>query len=363
MSIPHLDKADNGVFYAKWTDGRRSKRKSMGTKDGALAQARFAHWLLLGGAEPPANPAQTYTVADLWAVYYKRHVEAAVHSVATQDYSWKNLGPHFGDLLLGQVAEAVPAYVRKRERGEIGRPAKAPTIRRELAAMRAAFNWCADASERRALIDKADVPGFALPAESVPKDRWLRDEEVKRLLDAAAMSRGADGRLSRVERFLWLALETAGRKQALLDLTWDRVDFETGVVHLALPDRKQTSKRRASVPISRALRPVLERAFQERAGALVLDNRSEIWASVQIVAARAGFGGPQGARKTGTKPKATGVSPHVMRHTAATNMARRGVPLWKIAKILGDTLATVEKTYAKHCPDDLREAVDMISGK
>lgn len=363
MSIPQLHKADNGVFYAKWTDGRRSKRKSMGTKNRADAQARFAQWLLLGGAEPPAEPAKTYTVADLWFVYYDRHVGSKVHSVATHDYSWKNLKPHFGDLLLGQVSEAVPAYVRKRERGDIGRPAKSPTIRRELAMLRACFNWCADASERRPLIDKADVPGFALPAESLPKDRWLRDDEAKRLLDTAASLRGADGRLTRVERFLWLALETAGRKQALLDLTWDRVDFETGVIHLALPDRKQTTKRRASVPISRALRPVLERAYQERTGPIVLDHGAEVWAAVQSVAARAGFGEPQGVRKTGTKPKATGISPHVMRHTAATNMARRGVPLWKVAKILGDTLATVEKTYAKHCPDDLREAVDMISGK
>ena len=42
-------------------------------------------------------------------------------------------------------------------------------------------------------------------------------------------------------------------------------------------------------------------------------------------------------------------------------MARRGVPLYLIAKVLGDTIATVEKVYAKHAPDDLRAAVDMIS--
>lgn len=359
MSIPYLDKANSGVFYAKWTDGRRSKRKSMGTRDPAVAQARFAQWLLIGGASGrPENPAQVYTVADLWGVYDKQHVREKVMDPATHDFSWKHLGAHFGDMLLGDVSEAVPAYIAKREKGLIGRPSKSPTIRRELALLRACFNWCADAKERRALIGVGDVPGFALPADSVPRDRWLKEAEIARLMAAAEAKRVGD-RLSRVERFLWLALETAGRKQALLDLTWDRVDFETNVIHLALPGRKQTRKRRASVPISRTLLPVLKRAYEERAGDLVLDHGGDIWAGIQVVAAAAGFG----SHKAGARPSRTGISPHVMRHTAATHMARRGVSLWKVAKILGDNIATVEKTYAKHAPEDLQDAVNMISGK
>ena len=47
---------------------------------------------------------------------------------------------------------------------------------------------------------------------------------------------------------------------------------------------------------------------------------------------------------------------------AALHMARKGVSLWKIAKILGNTLTMVERVYAKHCPDDLRESVGAISG-
>lgn len=360
MSIPNLAKADSGIFYAKWTDGRRSKRQSLGTRDALEAQARFAQWLLMGGpTQRPAEPAKVYTVADLWDFYETQHVNRKQAASATHGYSWRNLGPFFGPMLLEEVSDAVPEYVRRREQGLIGRkPAKSATIRRELVLLRACFNWCADATERRALIGLADVPGFALPAESQPRDRWLKEAEVQQLLAAA---REGD-RLSRVERFVWLALETGGRRQALLDLTWDRVDFETGVIHLALPDRKQTKKRRASVPISTALRPVLERAYDERTTDLVLDHRGNIWAAVQSLVRRAGLA-PAVARATGASATATGISPHVFRHTAATMMARRGVPLWIVAKILGDTIATVEKTYAKHSPDDLRGAVDMISGK
>lgn len=350
MAVPQLSAADSGVFYARWTDGRRSKRKSMGTRDASLATARFAQWLLRGGpSQQPEEPAKVFTVADLWASYEAGH---RVVSTETRRWTWKNLEAHFAGTLICDVPDAVPGYVTKRQRGLIGKPAKSSTIRRELVALRACFNWCADkTSGRRPMISLADVPGFDLPADSEPRDRWLKDDEIARLLAAA---RG-EGRMSRVERFLWLALETGGRKQALLDLTWDRVDFGTNVIHLALPGVRQTKKRRASVPISKALLPVLERAYGERISDRVLDNGAEIWAAVQSVARRAGLASAARA--------ATGVSPHVMRHTAATNMARRGVPLYLVAKVLGNSIQTVEKTYAKHCPDDLRGAVDTISGK
>jgi integrase len=52
-----------------------------------------------------------------------------------------------------------------------------------------------------------------------------------------------------------------------------------------------------------------------------------------------------------------------MRHTAATHMARRGVPLFIIAKALGNSLQMVEKVYSHHSPDDLRAAVEAISGR
>lgn len=346
MSAPKLQKADNGRWYVHWTEGRRSRRVSTGATSLDEAKAFLAQWLILDHSAPA--PA-TATVAELWAAYDVRHIETLA-SPSTARHSWANLHVHFGDMLPTTInQDSVDLYVAKRRAGKIGRPAKSGTVRRELAQLRACLNWCVERNSLEA------VPVFRLPADSAPRDRWLRETEVRRLLDAAR----SEGRMSRVERFLWLALYTAGRKTALLELTWDRVDMETGVIHLACPDRAQTKKRRASVPIASALRPILQRMYDERISDLVLDNKAEIWASVQIVAERAGLA-PKAARTGGAKPRATGVSPHVLRHTAATHMARRGVPLWKIAKVLGNTLAMVEKVYAKHSPDDLREAIDMI---
>jgi site-specific recombinase XerD len=55
-----------------------------------------------------------------------------------------------------------------------------------------------------------------------------------------------------------------------------------------------------------------------------------------------------------------GVTPHTLRHTFATHLARRGVPLLHIAQLLGDDPLTVSKRYAHHQPQDLISAVNAM---
>jgi integrase len=185
-------------------------------------------------------------------------------------------------------------------------------------------------------------------------------DELRRLFAAAPTLHPSIDRMTRGERFLWLALETAQRKRAILDLTWDRVDFETRVIHFAVPGKKVTKKRRPSVPISDALLVQLKRMHDEKINDFVMDHGGEGWSAIQAIVVKAGLA-PKQKRGTGERIKSTGISPHTLRHTAATHMARRGVPLYDIAGILGNTLAMVEKVYAKHCPGRLRAAVNSIS--
>lgn len=368
MSIPKLETAENGRYYAYWSEGKRSRRKSMGTADSSVATSRFAQWLMIRNATPETG-SQAFTVADLWAVYDKKHVET-VASPSTIRYAWKILKPHFGHLMLSDITtDVVEQYVKTRTEGSGGRRAAKPsTVRRELAALIAGINWCADPRKiKPPMILKADIPIIALPPDSEPRDRWLRTHEIDALFEAAAKTR-TDSRMSRVERFLWLALETTKRLEAIMDLTWDRVDFETGMIDFDVPGRRKTKKRRGSVPISKRLFPVLKQMYNERLGkpsvkGLVMDHKGPVWATFQSIVISAGLAERQRpAGKTKRKPLATGISPHTLRHTAATHMARRGVDLFTIAGVLGNSIKMVEQVYAKHCPGKLRDAVNQISG-
>ena len=303
-------------------------------------------------------PSETLQIKELWATYVSKHV-GALAGQATVHYSWKNLKPFFGDLMLSQFSqEAVDLYAEKRLAGRIGRKAKSVTVRREIAYLIAALNFCARPPRR--LIPAAAVEFVTLPRSSPPRQRWLRVEELQRLFAAAGeMRRGA--RLSRCERFLWIALETGARKTAIMELEWGRVDLDVGVIDLAVPDKVGPSKGRAAVAISKALLPVLERAYAERTNELVMTNQGAVWKSIQLAAIRAGLSHQRVVRR-GQKPKGTGISPHTLRHTAATMMARRGVPLWVIAKCLGNSVEMIERVYGHWAPTAAELSTDQISG-
>ena len=69
-----------------------------------------------------------------------------------------------------------------------------------------------------------------------------------------------------------------------------------------------------------------------------------------------------GTRAAARRANLPGVTPHILRHTAATRMALAGVPMIEIARMLGHRDSRIaERVYAKHSPDYLRRAVDALS--
>lgn len=315
--------AANGLYYIYWSENRRSRRQSTRTKNLSAAQAFFDEWLTLYTAESSdAGIGPSLTISDLWGDKYPDDPERV-------RAAWKHLEPVFGGLRPAEVTqETEDGYVRSR--------GVAPsTIRLELSLLRSVWNHAV--KTRR--IASTDVPVLKpLPPQSPPRDRWLRDDELARLFEVGKHHR-------RVWAFMWLARETAARRTAIQDLEWDQVDWETGMIHYLKPGQRQTRKRKASVPISDVLRPVLEELYA---------TRDEIDPFV------IGRGGRinEALARVGKLAKVEGVTPHVFRHTKATRMARRGVPLFHIAGVLGNTIEQVEKVYAKQTPAELAAAVN-----
>ena len=87
MSIPTLRRGDNGFFYAFWSEGRRSKRETMGTKEEAEATRRFAQWLMIEGQRDSTLPSPP--LSDLWGLYREKHVVASAHHAKAQRHAEK----------------------------------------------------------------------------------------------------------------------------------------------------------------------------------------------------------------------------------------------------------------------------------
>ncbi|SFI05048.1 tyrosine-type recombinase/integrase [Methylobacterium brachiatum] len=338
---PTLELHENGRYYIHWIEGRRTRRVSTGEREMAKAQRFFGQWLL--NEKHAAQHPETSVVdfKTVWDQYITDHMSKCVSGKSVAGWG-KYLIAGFGDLAVADIGQAhLDKYVRDRSAGRIGTPAKLSTIWNEVGKLKAAINFA---------IKRKKLPASARPeldniAPPEARERWLRVEEVNKIL-AKAAERRRGNRLSRVERFLHIAIETAARRAVIERLQWDQVDLEAGVIHYHRYGDLRSKKKRPSVPISNALRPVLERAYKERISDYVLDHPGEIYKPVLGVAKAAGV---------------KGVYPHIFRHTSATWMARRGVPLWKIAGILGNSVQVVERVYAKHSPDGLADAVEAIS--
>lgn len=151
-----------------------------------------------------------------------------------------------------------------------------------------------------------------------------------------------------MKTFLATCLYTGARAGAVLELTWDRVDLQAGLIDLG---RVAGGKETAVVPVAASLLPILNEARAAATCGYVVEHAGECVASVKT-----------GTRAAARRAALPGATPHILRHTAATWMAMAGVPMIEIARVLGHTDSRVtERVYAKYSPDYLRRAMDALS--
>lgn len=51
---------------------------------------------------------------------------------------------------------------------------------------------------------------------------------------------------------------------------------------------------------------------------------------------------------------------HDLRHSFATRLAQNGIDLYKVSKLLGHKDITTSQRYAHHCPESLRDGVEVL---
>lgn len=245
----------------------------------------------------------------------------------TAKFSWRALEPFWGSYTAGQIStDLCRRYIEKRRKLGKGDG----TILREMGVLKAAV---------RRYADKAGAV-FEMPPSPPPRDRHLTKAEFRKLIDAARDT-------PHLYVFLHVAIATAARAGAVLDLKWDRVNFSRRQINLG---NAAGNKGRAIVPMNRSVLHVLKEAHKTRIGEYVVEFRGEQVASIKKSFAAA-------VAKAGLD----GVTPHVLRHTAAVWMAEAGTPMVEIAQYLGHSSEKVTfKIYARFSPDYLRGAASAL---
>lgn len=214
--------------------------------------------------------------------------------------------------------------------------------RRDLEDLRAAINHYRD----EGLTDRFIT--VILPERRPPRERWLDRGEAARLLWTAWRR----PKCQHVAKFALVALYTGRRASVVCGASFRRqtgrpwVDLTSGI--LWPPERaKKTKKRNPPIPLPARLLVHLH-AWRRRGQRYVVewsgDPITRIDRTLKEVARAAGLGDE--------------VTPHVLRHTAATWQMQAGVDIWEAGGYLGMTARTLESTYGHHRPDHLRGARD-----
>lgn len=304
-------------------------------KEEALVEALMAEWLKHKVSKLAAPDRYIYSV-DHWIAFFDEERRRG-----------RIRGP--------TVAELTPDLQERFWSSRAAQGVGGHTIDRDLAALRAALSW-AWKNQR------IDHPPFiaSVPAEqkAPPRDRVLSFDELGAILDECV---GKPER-EHLIRFMIVELGTAGRPEAVLELTDANIDLKRNLIDPRQPGRVHARKRRAIVPIAKAVRPWVEGVE----GKLIKYK-------VPIAQKNRVPGGPTHFERDTKSIKTAwnaacedagvkGATPKTLRHTMLTWLAERGVPKEQRMTLAGHSAQdTTAKNYEHVTPDYLRTAITEVN--
>lgn len=240
-------------------------------------------------------------------------------------------------------------------------------VNRILANVRRLFGWAVE----RGLIETSPVTGIKPPAKEQPRDRVLTDDELRAFLRACDKAGDPFGTIFR------LLLLTAQRRDEVASAAWTEIDLQDKLWRLS--GERTKNGRPHDVPLSQAAFDLItELASKERSSLLFPARFARDIENKEKERPASGFGRAKSrldaamlvelqrmAEKRGEDPEKVLLAPwrlHDLRRTAASGMARLGVGIHVVEKLLNHTSGTfsgIVAVYQRHdFADEKRAAVE-----
>lgn len=309
-----------GGFALVWTeDGKRRRRQLTATdRESAKAEARGI-WER-GDGSP-------WTVGRIMTGYLATIADKTSHG--RRKDAWKAMAPFWENIDPALIDEPMARAYRAKRR------AADATARYELLQLSTALKWAAGAGHI------GRKPAIWLPQTPERKLRHLTFAEFDRFFDAV--------KADHAKLYVMIGLHTCARPSAILDLTWDRVDFMRLKIDFTPPGHIRTAKRRTVVPISDELLPWLQKGKAAATTEFVIERGGERVASVKK------------AFQAASERSTVHATPYTLRHTGAVWAAEAGVSMPELAQFMGhDDDRTTQAHYARFSPDHLRGVANAI---
>lgn len=310
-----------GGFAFVWRDNGIRRRRTLAATDRQSAEAE-ARSIWAGAERGP------WTVGRIMTGYLASISHKPSHQ-RRQD-AWKAMKPFWDGIDPALVDAKMCQNYRKR------RKIADATARYELLQVSTALGWATDNGPKL-----ARRPAIWLPPTPERKVRHLTRTEFKRFY--------AGVKADHARLYVMLGIYTMARPSAILDLTWDRVDFARRRIDFTPPGHVRTAKRRVVVPIADDLLPALQTGYAARTTEWVIERGGK-----QVACIKKAF-------QAASERSDVHATPYTLRHTGAVWAAEAGRSMAELSQFMGhDTSATTERFYARFSPDYLAGVANSI---
>lgn len=293
------------------------------------------------------------------------------------------LNDHFGDMTLADING-------KACRDFVAASKSTASARRQLEDLRAAIK------HYQAEGYVTTIPVIVMPEKADGRTRWLTRSEAARLIWAAWNMKQSwkglesDRRTGRhLARFILVGLYTGTRSAAICGAAIGQtdgrgfIDLDRGVFYRRPEGTRETKKRQPPVRLPDRLLAHIRRwasteleiktknrGKSKNLGRMISQDFVVEWNGEPVLSVKKAFRSACEAaglgwyeEVEGEKVFKTDVTPHVLRHTAATWLMQNGASLSEAADYLGMTEAVLRSTYYHHHPDFQAEAASRITAK
>jgi integrase len=302
-------------------DGQGRVRTGFRADEIGKAEAELGHYI---ASKYTVKDSATPFLSDVLATYSAEHLSGKPSEKSVL-YDIKNLTAWWGAMLVTEINSArCKGYVRHR--------GSTVMARRELAFLNAALtHWHREHGPLKI------KPAVVLPDAPAARSKWMTRGQAAKFLWAAR-------RTPHVARFFIIGWYTGSRRSVINGLLWSMVDLKTGIMQRMPPGAVQ-AKNKQSPPVRMGARLKAHmrrwKRLDGKGAEFVIQYRGK-----QIDRAVRSW---QTIRKAAKLP--TYITPHILRHTRATNMMQQGQDPWESSKALGMSLDMLTRVYGHHHPD------------
>jgi len=321
--------------------GGKRKRHATGFSCREHAEEKLAE-IIVQRQKPQKG--EHLSIGKVIAYYINEHVPTLANP-RTAILCFERLIPYWSEIKVKDIRKSLCLNYLEHRRTEFNawqeeggyskrRTLSDETVRRELEQLQAAIRY----AHKDNILDT--YPAIWKPRKSKSRSRWLTKKEAAKLLRATDQLRSASHYM---KLFILIGLYTGARSDAILSLRWENIDLDRGFIDFRNA-QKSANKQAAIVPVPKRLMRELGAVKNDVGYVITLDGKKigSVKTSFRRCCAIAGL---------------DDVTPHTLRHTAASWMVQKGVPLFEVAKYLGhSTSMMIEKTYGHLAPDHLRRA-------